>query len=86
MTKTTIVTIGKKPASALWADVFKRERLATADELRAQGFLPLGEIAEGLGMSKPGTEAWLAKRKFERREGRLNNQTGQRGFFYRPPV
>lgn len=82
-THSSRVTIGKKPMSALWAEVFEQERLPSENELRADGWLPLADIADQLGMSKAGTESWCERRKFEKRLGKLK-ATGQRGAFYRP--
>lgn len=81
-THSTRVVIGKKPESALWADVFKRELPATDRELREQGFLPIGEIAERLGMSRPGATTWCEKRKFEKRTGRVPR--GRNCIYFRP--
>lgn len=76
------VTIGTKSAPAMWAEIFAREQGNTETDLRAAGFLPIAEIAEGLGMSRTGATTWCEVRKYEKREGRLNS--GRRVIYYRP--
>lgn len=72
----------------MWADFFAKESLRGEESLRAEGWIPLGDIAKQLSMSKPGADSLCARKidagEMERVEGRLTS--GQRTMFYRPKV